>query len=223
MDRLTQIIEQGEKWIESYKLMIEQPVQLKELDRFIKYSKTLPINLEQGFDLIENRYKSALSLQLKVQSFFKTNKTRGNINTSVQQVFEENMCKELLQQVKEIGVQFRDAEDLQELCDKVDKWKVQVEGLVSMPIESLIQNKEKLKNAINDARVLKLPESMFKQLSLRFEQVQWHDEAEQLWERVERHNLQSEKNNADSSLQTDRTSIREIEKVIQEGKKKGYV
>ncbi len=66
MDRLAQIIDQGEKWIESYKLMIEQPVQLKELDRFIKYSKTLPINLEQGFDLIENRYKSALSLQLKV-------------------------------------------------------------------------------------------------------------------------------------------------------------
>ena len=66
MDRLTQIIDQGEKWIQSYKQMIEQPVQLKELDRFIKYSKTLPINLEQGFDLIENRYKSALSLQLKV-------------------------------------------------------------------------------------------------------------------------------------------------------------
>lgn len=56
----------------------------------------------------------------------------------MQQVFEENMCKELLAQVKEIGVQFRDAEDLQELCDKVDKWKAQVQGLVSLPIEALI-------------------------------------------------------------------------------------
>jgi hypothetical protein len=76
--------------------MIEQPVQLKELDRFIKHSKTLPINLEQGFDLIENRLKNALALQLRVQSFFKTNKTRGNINTSVQQIFDENLCKDLL-------------------------------------------------------------------------------------------------------------------------------
>lgn len=66
MDRLIQIIEQGDKWMQSYKLMIEEPVQLKEIDRFIKYSRTLPINLEQGFDLIENRLKSALSLQLKV-------------------------------------------------------------------------------------------------------------------------------------------------------------
>lgn len=64
---------------------------------------------------------------------------------------------------------------------------------------------------------------MFKQLSQLFEQVQWHDEAEQLWERVERHNLQSEIDNPDSALQTERTSIKEIEKIIQEGKKKGYV
>lgn len=46
MDRLTQIIEQGEKWNLTYNLMSEQNVQLKELDRFIKHSKTLPINLE---------------------------------------------------------------------------------------------------------------------------------------------------------------------------------
>lgn len=67
-----------------------------------------------------------------------------------------------MQQVKEVGVQFRDADDLQELCDKVDKWKLQAERLIEMPIEALIENKEKIKNAINEARLLKLPESMFK-------------------------------------------------------------
>jgi len=34
-----------------------------------------------------------------------------------------------------------------------------------MPIEHNIQNKEKIKNAINDARVLKLPDSMTKEIS----------------------------------------------------------
>lgn len=51
------------------------------------------------------------------------------------------------------------------MCDRVDKWKLQVKELLQLPIDVCIQNKEKLKNALNDARVLKLPDKMLKEVS----------------------------------------------------------
>jgi hypothetical protein len=38
-----------------------------------------------------------------------------------------------------------------------------------MSIQSSIKNKEKFKNSINEAKALKLPESMFKEVSLHFD------------------------------------------------------
>lgn len=97
-----------------------------------------------------------------------------------------------------------------------------------MPIEHNIQNKEKIKNAINDARVLKLPDSMTKEISQLFDHVQWRDEAENLWEKVQKHHIRQEETLLNSSVTSEvitleRVQMKEFEKIIQEGKKKNYI
>ena len=46
----------------------------------------------------------------------------------------------------------------------MEEWKQQVETLLVRDTVHHLNNKDKLKNAINEARVLKLPESMTKEL-----------------------------------------------------------
>jgi hypothetical protein len=57
-------------------------------------------------------------------------------------------------------VSFKDADELAELCKKVDQWTASTHELLQMPIEYHQRHLEKFKNCINDARILKLSEKM---------------------------------------------------------------
>lgn len=48
----------------------------------------------------------------------------------------------------------------------------------------MMRNRDKLKNLINESRILKLPESMTARLVKLNEQVTWQDECDRLWFKV---------------------------------------
>ena len=98
MEKLAQTIEEGEEWLQRYQKYLEDPISLKELEKFLKQARVMPINFLEAFDLVETRIKNATSLQTRVQSFFKTNKTRGNLNTNTA-LYDEELCCELLAEV----------------------------------------------------------------------------------------------------------------------------
>ena len=95
----------------------------------------------------------------------------------------------------------------------------------------LLNNKDKLKNALNEARSLKLPEQMWRDIQALFDQTQWRDECDMLWwrvtdERAEWWSDSSSSSNEDGEESSDDvkkpTNIKELEKLVIEGKKKGY-
>jgi len=66
-------------------------------------------------------------------------------------------------------VDFKDAEEIRQVYEKADEWKKTVYNLLSMDLNYHLNNKEKLKNCLNEARLQKLPESMTKNLALVYE------------------------------------------------------
>ena len=95
----------------------------------------------------------------------------------------------------------------------------------------LLNNKDKLKNALNEASSLKLPEQMWRDIQALFDQTQWRDECDMLWwrvtdERAEWWSDSSSSSNEDGEESSDDvkkpTNIKELEKLVIEGKKKGY-
>lgn len=86
----------------------------------------------------------------------------------------------------------------------------------------LLKNKEKLKNAINDARVLRLPDHMIKELTQMNEQVLWRDECDQLWYRITNERAEWWSSQSSSEEEVKKVNMKEIDKVVSEGRKKGF-
>lgn len=53
-----------------------------------------------------------------------------------------------------------------------------------MPIEYHQQHLEKFKNSLNDARILKLPETMTQMIQTKFEEVLWRNQLDELWHKI---------------------------------------
>jgi len=88
----------------------------------VKQGRSLPVNFEEIYQKANKRFKDALSLQQRIQQTFKTNKTRqtgggsgADSTNKVAGLYQEALNLSLLEQVKEMRILFKEAEELSDL------------------------------------------------------------------------------------------------------------
>ena len=125
-------------------------------------------------------------------------------------MYQEEMNHELQKEGQALRVNFKELDDLNELIGRVQSWKDGVKRFLQLKsVQKQIRRKEKFRNYLNEAKLLKLNSNitLLTELQDQYEFIEWKGQINALWDKV---GLQSslikdeESLRSDSSYETDK-------------------
>ena len=217
-------VSNAKEWLARVEESHQEEMPLRELERLVKAGRGIPVNFGAEFERISNRVDDATKLQKKIQETFKSNKTRktntgakdvqGPEQTTLQTgkkiksnhgMYQEEMNLELQNEGKALRVTFKDLDDLNELIGRVQHWKDSVtKFLEAKTVSQQIRHKEKFKNYLNEAKLLKLNSEfqLLMQLQEQYEFIEWKGQVNALWKKVGLHKDMIQGEESDESEQS---------------------
>ena len=133
-------------------------------------------------------------------------------------MYQEEMNHELQKEGQALRVNFKELDDLNELIGRVQSWKDGVKRFLQLKsVQKQIRRKEKFRNYLNEAKLLKLNSNitLLTELQDQYEFIEWKGQINALWDKV---GLQSslikdeESLRSDSSYETDKNESSEQSK-----------
>ena len=133
-------------------------------------------------------------------------------------MYQEEMNHELQKEGLALRVNFKELDDLNELIGRVQSWKDGVKRFLQLKsVQKQIRRKEKFRNYLNEAKLLKLNSNitLLTELQDQYEFIEWKGQINALWDKV---GLQSslikdeESLRSDSSYETDKNESSELSK-----------